>query len=55
MALLQSDVMKFKNNSTVQKNVSGIVQIFNAIPSSIFSVDRRRAVGEKNRLKAERA
>jgi len=30
-------------------------QIFNAISSSIFLADMRRAVGEKNRLKAERA
>jgi hypothetical protein len=38
-----------------QGNVSALVQIFHAIPSPPFWQDKRRAVGEKNRLKAERA
>ncbi|MGB2763519.1 MAG: hypothetical protein WBC20_03825, partial [Candidatus Aminicenantaceae bacterium] len=29
------------------------VQIFYAIPSSVYSTHKRRTVGEKNRLKAE--
>jgi len=36
-------------------NVLASVQIFHAIPSSFYSKHKRRAVGEKNRLKAKRA
>jgi len=37
MKLSQSDVMKVEKYSKVQENVSALVQIFNAIPSSFFS------------------
>jgi len=44
MALSQSDMMKIKKYSKVQKNVSALVQIFNAIPSSLFSAAAELAV-----------
>jgi len=43
------------NNQKVFGDGLAPVQIFHAIPSSFYSKHKRRAVGEKNRLKAKRA
>jgi len=43
LALSQSDVMKVKDYLKVQENVSALVQIFNAIPSLLFSASAELA------------
>ncbi|MGB2764634.1 MAG: hypothetical protein WBC20_09520 [Candidatus Aminicenantaceae bacterium] len=43
------------NNHKVFVNGLAPLQIFHAIPSSVYSTHKRRTVGGKNRLKAERA